>query len=299
MDAENRDVSGHPSKERMTPATMLVSVLLVAVLVGWWSDHQQRAARQTEALTELERQTAAYKDYYQLKNRIRVRGLEGGFVRPAEALVRSGAMLTAETTKVSLSGPQFSDADVATIGKTFRTVRTVHLGGENFSIESLRHLTRLPALESVSLVGEWVSDDAMKSFGDLNGVTSIAIQDAPISNAGLAELIAQRPDLETLVLRNVPITDDGIVALRALSHLHDLGLDGTDITDTGAASLRLLTNLQSLSLRNTKLSDVSLTHLQELRGLQILFVSDTAMTADGIAGLQKHLADCRIVFDAD
>ena len=57
-----------------------------------------------------------------------------------------------------------------------------------------------------------------------------------------------------------------------------------------------LKNLDDLFLNNTSVTDAGLVHLSTLSQLKLLDLRDTAVTAGGVAELQKALPHC-LIFD--
>ena len=135
------------------------------------------------------------------------------------------------------------------------------------------------------------------------------------------EQLRDMPELETLSLSGSEnITDTGLVHLKDLTNLQNLGLEETQITDTGLVHLKGLTNLQYLNLEGTKITGAGLAHLKDLTNLQYLSlegcdnITDAGLvhlknltnlkglslagceniTDTGVAELQKALPDCEI-----
>ena len=101
--------------------------------------------------------------------------------------------------------------------------------------------------------------------------------------------------LRDLNLHGAPVTDAGLVHLRALPKLKNLSLAFTEITDTGLAHLKGLSALQTLSLGNTHgITDAGLEQLKRLTNLRDLNVDGTKVTAEGVEALQKALPKVKI-----
>ena len=77
--------------------------------------------------------------------------------------------------------------------------------------------------------------------------------------------------MQTLKLENTKIGDKGLEALKGLTSLQTLYLDGTKgVAGPGLEQLKGLTKLQTLNLFGTKVNDAALAHLKpfaELRSL--------------------------------
>ena len=84
-----------------------------------------------------------------------------------------------------------------------------------------------------------------------------------------------------------------MVQLNDLTNLRTLDLS-KQITDAGLMHLKDLTSLQELGLGGTKVTDAGLVNLKGLTSLRKLYLTDTKDTDTGIAELQKTLPNCEI-----
>ena len=140
----------------------------------------------------------------------------------------------------------------------------------------------LPALASFSIGSMHVGDAGASALaaalgrGALPRLKTLALNSAAIGDAGLVALapaLRRRPALESLVLYDNPLGDEGLAALVApplpagappptgvLGKLKVLDLDGTQVSDTGCAALvtalnsGALTGLRHLYLKGTPAS---------------------------------------------
>lgn len=109
-------------------------------------------------------------------------------------------------------------------------------------------------------------------------------------------LIRECTGITTLFLNDAPVSNDGVAHLKGLKALINLTLAGTKVSDAGLASLADLSHIQSLSLVNTTIGDQGVAHLSKLTELKTLNLSFTKVTPTGIAALQKALPNCKIVW---
>lgn len=65
------------------------------------------------------------------------------------------------------------------------------------------------------------------------------------------------------VIDELKITDDGLVHLKALTHLQTLNLGSTKVTDVGLEHLKGLSSLETLNIRNTQVTDKGVKTLQD------------------------------------
>jgi hypothetical protein len=88
------------------------------------------------------------------------------------------------------------------------------------------------------------------------------------------EIVGTLPELKSLSMDAVRITDDGLKHVGKLTQLTRLRIPGTPISDEGLKHLEGLTKLEHLLLKNVK-----------------------NVTAGGVAALQKALPNCTIEWD--
>lgn len=68
-----------------------------------------------------------------------------------------------------------------------------------------------------------------------------------------------------------------------------------EVIDEGLVHLKALTHLQALDLSSTKVTDVGLEHLKGLSSLKTLNIRNTQVTDEGVKTLQDALPNCKIV----
>lgn len=185
--------------------------------------------------------------------------------------------------------------------------------------EGVRHLTTLP-LSSLMLNMSQVTDEGLKSVGQIRGVKSLGLFGTNITGSGLKELRELR-GLSTLNLNRSKIRDEHCSAFRELTSLTSLDLRDTMISDSGVKELVELRQLTTLTLANTKITDAALPaiaslqklynlnlagtavtdaavdNLAKLSSLRSLVLTKTKLTAAGAKQLKQHLPNCQIVSD--
>jgi hypothetical protein len=137
------------------------------------------------------------------------------------------------------------------------------------SNEGVEHLKALPKLRSVDLVGDRVSDRAMKRLAELT-------------------------QLGKLKIRGTGITDAGLASLTNLSQLTWLELDSAEITDVGLKNVGQIHNLKILYLGGRQITDAGLGHIKGLHRLRSLEVKASQITDAGIRSLKKALPECEV-----
>lgn len=123
----------------------------------------------------------------------------------------------------------------------------------------------------------------------------------------------------TVELRGIPLSDDGLSQLVALTSLLGLDVSGSQVTDAGLRDLAIrqcrlrlldlsftrvgdaglpslccLPDLRHLSLIETRITDRGVHTLRQCVALRELYIARTAITAKTVAELRGHLPRCRI-----
>jgi len=168
-------------------------------------------------------------------------------------------------------------------------LKTLVLGVKGIEGPGLMHLEKLPALRSLTLVGQEFSDKRLGYIRNLTSLTHLHFfnsqGDWEVSDAGLAHLSGLTA-LEELQFTNVKgITDAGLVHLKPLGSLKKLDMERAQITDVGLARLGEMKSLESLRLGGD-ITDRGLASLAKSLKLKKLHVGGTQITDEGI----RHLA---------
>ncbi len=110
---------------------------------------------------------------------------------------------------------------------------------------------------------------------------------AGATNADLATFL-DRGNLDTLVLHDARIDDDGLAAIADCRALRCLQLNGTPVTDNGLVHLGKLAALEELNLTGTRTTDAGLAHLKPLARLRRLAFNGTSISLGGVVRLFVH-----------
>lgn len=127
---------------------------------------------------------------------------------------------------------------------------------------SLAHLKRWPALESLNLSGDLVTDDVLLTLPETDRITSLSLHATAVTNKGLVG-VSRLKNLEELDLLLTQVTDEGLPTVASLSSLRALCLGGGRfeqrlITVQGLQLLRRLEHLERLDLRYVMLTEAEL-----------------------------------------
>jgi Leucine-rich repeat (LRR) protein len=136
----------------------------------------------------------------------------------------------------------------------------------------LDHLSTLPNLEFLGLLGAGFSDDSLRYLRDLTSLRSLKFhgEGLNIGDAGLAHLsgLTGLEELRFVLIKN--ITDAGMRHLTPLRNLRVLDLYSARVTDAGLAQLTALQKLEELHLPKTAATDRALAVVSELSNLRRL-----------------------------
>ena len=219
--------------------------------------------------------------------------------------------------------------DAVVVIDRFRDLEHLSLSGNTLSDGAVNAMANLTKLQSLSLGGNGrdsrsmrITDNAMQQLARLQTITTLELNDQPLTGGGLRHLpalpllsflvlggptirddamapLADCRSLRHLLLHNTQLTDEGLAQIDGLANLESLHLQEGPFTDAGIAHLGRLKNIKKLSLFGSKLTDESLEHVSHLDSLQELWIRSSRrgngpspeFTAAGYAHLarMKHL----------
>jgi hypothetical protein len=111
---------------------------------------------------------------------------------------------------------------------------------------------------------------------------------AGLSNSAQMKHLRRFPQLEILLIHDVPVTDVDLQHLDGLTQLKSLTLDSPNVTDAGMGHLKGLTNLEVLNLWETHETDAGLQCLEGLTKLEVLGLRvNHGITDSGLAHLEQ------------
>lgn len=134
-----------------------------------------------------------------------------------------------------------------------------------------RSLGKLNRMESLSLHAGSLTDDCLSQFAPLKKLSSLAIGEPGITNAGLAKLAAASPQLSFLDISSA--SNSGLTAsvLASFDELTEVHLNGPQLTEEAIQSINSLPELKSLSLRHS-VTDDTIRRLGQLQGVTRLSI---------------------------
>ena len=118
--------------------------------------------------------------------------------------------------------------------------------------ELIRSLVEFPRLRRLRVSAATATPDAFEALEQLTELTALALQDAPLDDERLANLLGATPNLKHLTLRRVSeVSDEILTALARCPGLEQLALiEMNKITGQALSGLSRLDSLRSLDLRN-------------------------------------------------
>jgi hypothetical protein len=97
--------------------------------------------------------------------------------------------------------------------------------------------------------------------------------------------------LDTLVLENTNVDDDGMASLGKLHRLGMLNLGGTQVTSAAIPRLSTL-SLSMLGLSQTAVDDAAISHLCEMKSFNWLLLNGTQVSGEGLWRFRQALPEC-------
>jgi Leucine-rich repeat (LRR) protein len=222
-----------------------------------------------------------------------------GGLAPLKALVR-----------LNLARTGVTDADLKHIAKANR-LEALNLSATKVTDAGLKHLAGLTALKELNLYDCPVTARGLAHLAGAKTLDNLHLSPRHLTDdvlhllaaRGLLHALSQaygpeaRPakrdaDVRRLELRDSPVGDRGLEAIKGLTALAELNLYDNKVTDAGLAHITGLKGLRRLLLTGPAITDKGLAHLSALTGLRELFLPNTAITDEGLKGLARlpHLS---------
>jgi len=165
--------------------------------------------------------------------------------------------------------------------------------GSGIAAADIDLFARLDGLTKLQILNCRELDDAMvASLTGLTGLTSLAITNSGITDAGVATIAESFPGLVELDLSsNTNLTGAAMKSVASLAKLEKLSLVQTRFNDLNFRRLSKLGELQAVDLRgNMEAGDMTLGVLGRLPGLRAVKHRSSVVTDEGLAELAKAAA---------
>jgi len=173
------------------------------------------------------------------------------------------------------------------------------LDGSNITDDALRHIGRLTQLKRLNLDRTLVSDRGIAHLGGLGELqhlelSRVALEPGPYVTDDALRTIGQLTNLKELELRAQDVTDEGLKHLAPLEQLERLDLSRTQVTNEGLTHLAALKSLQHLDLVSCRVNEYALAVLLEHPSLREVRarhtrIGTTAARAAASRGLQVEV----------
>lgn len=167
--------------------------------------------------------------------------------------------------------------------RCYKELNTLTVLGDRVSDDGLEYLAGLTSLTYLALNSPRITDRGLKSLAGLTRINNLHLNYARVTPQALAQLpFAQ--SLHTLSLHGATLYDDDLAAMGAFPSLRFLSFAETAIDDGGLRYLKPLQSLRVLNLSGTRITGRGLEYLAGL-GLQTLDLLGTAITDDDLIAL--------------
>ncbi len=169
--------------------------------------------------------------------------------------------------------------------------------GAKLQRDSRGHITE------VNLRDTAATNDDLIRVAALQHVSSVLLNDLPVSDDGIAILATSESPFANLDLRGCPIGNDSMALIKNMLSLKALRLNGvsgsTTVDDGGIVHLAGLTNLKVLVLDGLWVSEVGLEPLDKLVNLEELYMKSTTISDEGLLLLTRYpkLKKLRLAFN--
>ncbi len=163
-------------------------------------------------------------------------------------------------------------------------LRDVTFEGDTFNDNSPLYFRDLP-VERFSCTCRRLGDVGLRQLRHTKTIRHLELRDTAVTGAGL-EVVGELPLLESLVLLDRDIGEEGLEHLAALSKLVLLELSGP-LEDPGMKGLGRLVGLRTLRLSHPQIDDRIAPELSQLTALEWLDLGHTQITDEGLEGLAR------------
>jgi len=233
------------------------------------------------------------------------KGLPATVLRAITTIKKLGGtvVLNPERTEVlgvDLSASRATDAALLPL-KLFTGLKSLDLSNTRLTNAGLLHLASIPSLETVDVFGCPVTDagiEALQKKSPNLVVTQTASQAVQQAAIGVIRRVGGTLDIQNgrvigINLRDSIATDDTLLVLPAFPDLETLSLEYLNISNSGLAPLRHLKNLRRLDLSEFEdhaITNEGIEHIKGLTNLESLDLERAVITDVGVkklAGLTK------------
>lgn len=242
--------------------TLLITVSMLALCLGYVANRAQRQRRAVEALRKIDADFCYSDELAEYSPGVYNYDIFHQDVTGRNWEKRRAPVSAASLWLESLIGEDY-----------FRTVIAVDASdatGTRLTPADVPLLSQLPRLKRLEI--DYVEDLSDEDLVHLKGLTS----------------------LERLFLEDTQVSDAGLVHLSGLRNLKYLSLDKTMVTGPGLAHLKELPNLANLYLCYTEVTDEGLEGIRGWTANTTIYLHGTEVSEAGFRKLQASLPNCTI-----
>lgn len=161
-------------------------------------------------------------------------------------------------------------------------LRDITFEGDTFNDNSPQYFRELPVVR-FSCSCRKLGDGGCEPLRHSEAIRRLELRDTQVTGAGL-ESLEELAHLETLIMLDRDIGEEGFSHLAMLSKLEELELSGP-IADPSMTGLGALTSLRFLRLAHPQLDDRAAPQLALLTRLEVLDLGGTAISDEGLSAL--------------
>jgi hypothetical protein len=155
---------------------------------------------------------------------------------------------------------------------------------DSFTIQVAR--VRAGESDRIKIEASEVGDSELLQLAGLTGLRHLVCKRSRATDHGLTAL-RELTQLESLVLQGAPrVSDAGLSRLAGLMNLRTLNLGQTEVTDDGLVAVAGMTRLTLLRLGSSHVAGPGLAHLSGMQELRHLILQDAPLTDDGLSHLR-------------
>jgi len=283
---------------RFSLGAMLAGLTIVCFVLGVYAD---RVGKQRRAVEMIQRYGGEVGYSHQ-----RVQGSYHGQLEPAaprwlRELVGDDYFVTVDGVWIRESGSpagmpapsQMTDEEFALLADLPRIV-DLHLNAVHIDDDDLALIGRLNHLEVLEINSSQLSDTGLERLANLTGLRQLSILSGPepqhrknppgITDRGLSHL-KRLTKLESLILDNSNVTDEGMSQLADLKDIETVGAYFAPGTDLNLAWISQWPKLQFLALGRGRLTSNGCEELASCKALDSFLVIDATLPATGLRQL--------------
>ncbi len=240
--------------------TLVVVMLLVSLVLGYWGYARRRAQRQWEAVRTIRE--------------------AGGDVNVNNEYIEdpsSDKSLMSELRhwrkRLEIECPAVTAIKVSLFNQSGKDI--------------MPYLRDLPQLKEITLHGDWLDDEGMKGLSGCTNLIHLDIESDQITDVGVLG-IAGNKNLQKLRVSSEQLTDRGMAVVAQLPKLESLVWPSANTTGNGLVHLRSHPQLTHLGICVTVDSDIGFEHLSTCTKLKTLVVhGPNTLTSRGISALSR------------